>query len=114
MHIPSYTLLGEGFEGAKSAYIGGAGGGGRGGTSVVGIPVSVVSRYMHDPRTGHTELVYKILRCLKGTPGRGLWFKKNMHLDLEGYCDADVASSMDDRRSTSDYYCVLVGGNLVS
>jgi hypothetical protein len=59
------------------------------------------------------ELVYKILRYLKGTPGRGLWFKKNMHLDLEGYCDADWASSRDDRRSTSGY-CVFVGGNLVS
>ena len=75
--------------------------------------VSVVSRYMHDPRTGHMELVYRILRYLKGTPGRGLWFKKNMHLDLEGYCDADWASSSDDRRSTSGY-CVFVGGNLVS
>jgi len=75
--------------------------------------VSVVSRYMHDPRTGHMELVHRILRYLKGTPGRGLWFKKNMHLDLEGFCDADWASSRDDRRSTSGY-CVFVGGNLVS
>ena len=44
--------------------------------------VSVVSRYMHDPRTGHMEAVYRILRYLKGTPGRGLWFKKNGHLDV--------------------------------
>ena len=75
--------------------------------------VSVVSRYMHDPRTGHMEVVYRILRYLKGTPGKGLWFRKNKHLDLEGYCDADWASSKDDRRSTSRY-CVFVGGNLVS
>jgi hypothetical protein len=75
--------------------------------------VSVASRYMHDPRTGHMEVVYKILRCLKGTPGRGLWFRKSGHLNLEGYCDADWASSRDDRRSTSGY-CVFVGGNLVS
>jgi hypothetical protein len=59
------------------------------------------------------EVVYRILRYLKGTPGRRLWFKKNGHLDLEGYYDADWASSRDDRRSTSGYY-VFVGGNLVS
>ena len=75
--------------------------------------VSVVSRYMHDPRTGHLEVVYQILRYLKGTPGKGLWFRANCHLNLEGYYDADWASSRDDRRSTSRY-CVFVGGNLVS
>jgi hypothetical protein len=74
--------------------------------------MSVVRRYIHDPRTGHMEVVYRILRYLKGTPGRGLWFRKNRHLDLEGYCDVDWASSRDDRRSTSGYG-VFVGGNLV-
>ena len=68
---------------------------------------------MHDPRTGHLEVVYQILRYLKGTPGKGLWFRANRHLNLEGYYDADWASSRDDRRSTSGY-CVFVGGNLVS
>ncbi|XP_044334532.1 uncharacterized mitochondrial protein AtMg00810 isoform X1 [Triticum aestivum] len=75
--------------------------------------VSVVSRYMHDPRVGHMEAVYRILRYLKGSLGKGLWFKLNQHLDVEGYCDADWASNIDDRRSTSGY-CIFVGGNLVS
>nr|AAP46207.1 putative retrotransposon protein [Oryza sativa Japonica Group] len=75
--------------------------------------VSMVSRYMHDPRSGHMDAVYRILRYLKGSPGKGLWFKKNGHLEVEGYCDADWASCPDDRRSTSGY-CVFVGGNLVS
>jgi hypothetical protein len=30
--------------------------------------MSVVSRYMHDPRTRHMEVVYQIMRYLKGTP----------------------------------------------
>jgi hypothetical protein len=51
--------------------------------------VSVVSRYMHDHRTRHLEVVYQILRYLKGTPGKGLWFRTNQHLHLEGYCDVD-------------------------
>jgi hypothetical protein len=75
--------------------------------------VSVVSRYMHDPRSGHLDVVYQILRYLKRSPGKGLMFKSHAHLNVEGYCDADWASCLDDRRSTSGY-CVFVGGNLVS
>jgi len=75
--------------------------------------VSVVSRYMHDPRSGHLDAVYQILRYLKSSPGKGLMFKSHGHLNLEGYCDADWASCLDDRRSTLGY-CVFVGGNLVS
>jgi hypothetical protein len=59
--------------------------------------VSIVSRYVY----------------LKGSPGKGLWFKRNGHLNVDGYCDADWASCLDGRRSTSGY-CVFVGGNLVS
>ncbi|WOH10052.1 hypothetical protein DCAR_0729513 [Daucus carota subsp. sativus] len=75
--------------------------------------VSIVSRYMHDPRTEHWEATLRILRYLKGSPGKGLWFKAHGSTGVEGYCDADWASSLDDRRSTSGY-CVFVGGNLVS
>jgi hypothetical protein len=75
--------------------------------------VSVVSRFMHDPKSGHLDAVYQILRYLKSSPGKGLWFKRNDHLNVEGYCDADWASCIDDRRSTSAY-CTFVGGNLVS
>ena len=75
--------------------------------------VSIVSRYMHEPRSGHLDIVYRILRYLKGSPGKGLWFRSNGHLGVDGYSDADWASCLDDRRSTSGY-CVFVGGNLVS
>jgi Reverse transcriptase (RNA-dependent DNA polymerase) len=34
--------------------------------------VSVVSRYMHDPREGHMDAVYQILRYLKSAPRKGL------------------------------------------
>jgi hypothetical protein len=33
--------------------------------------VSIVSRYMHEPRTGHLDAVHRILRYLKGTRGKG-------------------------------------------
>ena len=79
----------------------------------IAFAVSVVSRYMHEPRSDHLEAVYRILRYLKGTPGKGLLFESNKHLVIDGYCDADWASCLDDRRSTSGF-CVFVGGNLVS
>ena len=75
--------------------------------------VGVVSRYMHEPREGHMDAVHRILRYLKGTPGKGLWFQANGHLTIDGYSDADWASCLDDRRSTSGY-CVFVGGNLIA
>jgi Reverse transcriptase (RNA-dependent DNA polymerase) len=79
----------------------------------ISFTVSVVSRYMHDPREGHMDVVYQILRYLKNASGKGLIFKKNEHLNIEGYCDSDWASCSDDRKSTSGY-CMFIGGNLVS
>ena len=54
--------------------------------------VSIASRYMNELRTGHLDAVYRILRYLKGTPGKGLWFRSNGHLVIDGYSDADWAS----------------------
>jgi hypothetical protein len=68
---------------------------------------------MHDPRSGHLEAAHQILRYLKGNPGRGLLFKANGHLNIDGYCDANWATLLDDRRSTSSF-CIFVRGNLVS
>ena len=59
------------------------------------------------------DAVYQILRYLKSAPGKGLIFRKNGHVNIEGYCDSDWASCADDRRSTSGY-CIFIGGNLVS
>ena len=47
--------------------------------------VSVVSRFMHSPRNRHMEAVMRILRYLKGSPGKGLLFSKNGHLHIDGY-----------------------------
>lgn len=75
--------------------------------------VSVVSRYMHDPRIVHQDAVYRILRYLKSTPGNGILFSNHGHLTLECFTDADWAGSKDDRKSTTGY-CTLLGGNLVT
>jgi hypothetical protein len=55
----------------------------------IAFAVSVVSRYMHEPKSDHLEAVYMILRNLKETPRKGLLFENNKHLVIDGYCDAD-------------------------
>jgi hypothetical protein len=57
--------------------------------------------------------VTRILRYLKGTPGKGIKFEKNGHIKIEGYTDADWAGNIMDRKSTSGYF-TFVGGNLVT
>jgi hypothetical protein len=79
----------------------------------IAFAVSVVSQFMHNPKTHHMDAVNRIIRYLKGCPGRGLLYKSCGNLKIECYTDADWAGSLDDRRSTSGY-CTFLGGNLVT
>lgn len=47
--------------------------------------VGVVSQFMHKPQEEHSEAVMRIIRYLKKTPERGIWFRKHQHLDVEVY-----------------------------
>ena len=66
--------------------------------------VSCVSQFMHSPSKSHLDVVYRILKYLKGTPGRGLLFQKNEERKVEVYVHADWAGLVTDRRSTSGYW----------
>ena len=68
---------------------------------------------MHSPRPQHFDAIYRILRYLKGIPGKGLLFVNHGNLQVQIYTDVDWAGSVTDRRSTSGY-CTYVGGNLVT
>ncbi|XP_031275760.1 uncharacterized protein LOC116134229 [Pistacia vera] len=54
----------------------------------------------------------RVLRYVKGTLHHGLIFKQNSHFRLEAYADADRASDINNRRSTSGY-AIFLGDNLV-
>ena len=41
----------------------------------IAFEVTVVSRYMHEPRSKHLEAIYRILRYLMGSPQEGLIYK---------------------------------------
>ena len=44
--------------------------------------IGVVSRFMHKPQKQHLEAVYRILRYLKGTAGKGVMYKKLRTMDI--------------------------------
>ncbi|KAL6315423.1 hypothetical protein AAG906_000537 [Vitis piasezkii] len=75
--------------------------------------VNRVCQYLKDPQEEHWQAVKRILRYLKNTIQYGLHLTCSSTLNLVGFCDADWASSPNDRISTSSY-CVYLGNNLVS
>ena len=71
--------------------------------------VGLVSRYQSNPGKKHWMAVKRILRYLKGTMDYSLCYQgSNLH--LTGYSDADWASDLDERRSTSGYTFLLSDG----
>jgi len=75
--------------------------------------VGVVIQFMHEPKETHLRAVYRILHYLKGTPRKGIMFKRGQGMSIETYTDVDYPDSMVDRRSISGY-CTFLGGNLVT
>jgi len=61
----------------------------------------------------HWTVVCCVLRYIKGTPGKGLYYHPSSHLDIVGYSDADWAGDLIDSHSITGYY-TFVGGNLVT
>ncbi|KAL9251446.1 Retrovirus-related Pol polyprotein from transposon RE1-like protein [Drosera capensis] len=79
----------------------------------IAYPVSVVSQFMSAPRTTHWDTMVRILRYLKGSPGKGLVYSNQGHNRITAFTDADRAGCPINRRSTTGY-CVFFGGNLIS
>ena len=67
----------------------------------IAFAVSRVSQFMHSPRKENFEEAYRILRYLKGTPDKGLIFKKQGHLQVEVHTDANWVGSITNRKSHS-------------
>ena len=79
----------------------------------IAFAVSLVSQFMQSPLKENLEAVHRILRYLKSTPSRGLFFKKTGQQAIEVFTDVDWAGSITDRKSTSGY-CTFVWGNLIT
>ena len=75
--------------------------------------VSVVSQFMHSPRTSHLDVMYHILRYLKTCLGLGLFYKSRTQSGLSCFTDVDYVVFKSDTHSTSDFY-TLHGSHLIS
>jgi len=68
--------------------------------------ISVISKFMHDPRKSHLIAAKRILRYIKGTIDFGLLFPYGAQSkvnELIRYSDSDWCGDLTDRRSTSSY-----------
>ncbi|MCH81055.1 retrovirus-related Pol polyprotein from transposon TNT 1-94 [Trifolium medium] len=72
-----------------------------------------LSQFLCKPIIAHYESACRVIRYLKGTPGRGLFFPRASSLQLLGFADADWVNCLDTRRSTSGY-CFFLGSSLIS
>ncbi|XP_050915416.1 uncharacterized mitochondrial protein AtMg00810-like [Lathyrus oleraceus] len=79
----------------------------------ISFAVQQVSQFMHSPRHLHLAAVRRIIRYLKGTSHRRLFFSVGISLQLSAYSDADWAGCHDTRRSVTGW-CMFLGSSLIS
>ena len=70
--------------------------------------VTKLSQHLSKPDSGDWIMLKHVFRYIKQTVDYKLTFRKSeKELRIHAYCDADWASSIDDRRSTTGYYISL-------
>jgi hypothetical protein len=72
-----------------------------------------LSQFLSKPTHTHYNAALRVLKYLKGCPGRGLFFPRSSSLQILGFSDADWAGCKDSRRSISGQ-CFFLGQSLIS
>ncbi|GJV62160.1 ribonuclease H-like domain-containing protein [Tanacetum coccineum] len=81
--------------------------------SDIAYTVSCLSQFMHSPLKIHLKTALKVIRYLKGCPGKGINVIKTFGIVLKAYTDADWASCTDTRRSVTGF-CIFMNESLIS
>jgi hypothetical protein len=80
--------------------------------SDISFVVSLVSKFMHAPRTTPLEAVDRILQYLQKSLGQGISMRKNITKIIIDYSDANWTESYYQKSTTG--YCTFVGENLIT
>lgn len=72
--------------------------------------VNALSRFNKAPTSDHWVALKRVLRYLQGTKDYKLTYTNKGQGHITGYCDADWASDVRDRKSCSGYVFLLQGG----
>jgi len=71
-----------------------------------------LSQFLSKPTQTHYNAALRVLKYLKGSPGKGIFFPRASCLHIQGYSDADWAGYKDTRRSISGH-CFILGQSLI-
>lgn len=73
-------------------------------------PVSLISRFMKNPKKIHWEAGKHILLFVKGTLDHGILYTQVNESSLKGYCDIDYGGSLDGSKSSTGYVFSIGSG----
>nr|GEU40745.1 ribonuclease H-like domain-containing protein [Tanacetum cinerariifolium] len=75
--------------------------------------VCTCARFQVTPKVSYLHAVKRIFRYLKGQPKLGLWYLKDLLIELEAYTDSDYAGASLDMKSTTRG-CQFLRSRLIS
>lgn len=72
-----------------------------------------LSQLMHCQLNSHLKLAFRILKYLKQSPGKYIWYAQNFSMTLTAYVDLDYGKCLASRKSII-IYSIYLNGNLIS